>query len=157
MVQEGLLKYHPKCRVLTVGKFENIRHTRYSIYGNELDHVFEEKDLGTMMDSALSFEEHISLKVKRGNAILGVIRRSFSFASGNLCKRLYVISVRPNLEHAQVVWAPHLMKYINVIENVQIPATKLVDGSRIFWQTRPPHLSVLKNTWRYDWDVHTFP
>ena len=55
-----LLKFHPdKCHVLTVGKFENIRHThRYGIYGNELDQVFEEKDLGIMMDSELSIEEH---------------------------------------------------------------------------------------------------
>ena len=26
------------------------------------------------------------------------------------------------------VWAPHLMKYINMIENVQIRATKLING-----------------------------
>ena len=125
-----LLKFHPdKCHVLTVGKFENIRHTyRYGIYGNKLDHVFGEKDLGIMMDSELSFEEHISLKVKKANAIMGVIRRSFSFLNGNLFKKLYVIFVRRNLEYAQVVWAPHLMKYINMIENVQIRATKLVGG-----------------------------
>ena len=109
-----LLKFHPdKCHVLTVGKFENIRHThRYGIYGKELDHVFEEKDLGIMMDSELSFDEHRSLKVQKANAIMGVIRRSFSFLNGNLFKKLYVTFVRPNLEYAQVVWAPHLMKYI---------------------------------------------
>ena len=61
---------------------------------------------------------------------MGVIRRSFSFLSCNLFKKLYVTFVRPHLEYAQVVWAPHLIKYINMIENVQIRATKLVDGLR---------------------------
>ena len=43
-----------KCHVLTIGKFEHIRHTeRYQLYGNELDHVFEEKDLGVYIDSEL--------------------------------------------------------------------------------------------------------
>ena len=41
---------------------------------------------------------------------------------------LYITFVRPHLEYAQAVWAPHLSKHINMIENVQIRATKLVDG-----------------------------
>ena len=56
-----------------------------------------------------------------------------------LFKKLYVTFVRPNLEYVQVVCAPHLMKYINMIENVQIRATKLVDGLNdlgIFPQTK---------------------
>ena len=59
---------------------------------------------------------------------MGVIRRSFSYLSCDLFKRLYATFVRPHLEYAQVVWAPHLQKYVNMIENVQIRATKLVDG-----------------------------
>ena len=124
-----LLNFHPdKCHVLTLGKFENIRHSqRYRIYGNELDHVFDEKDLGVTIDSDLTFEEHISLKVKKANMMVGLIRRSFSFLSSNLFKKLYTTFVRPHLEYAQTIWSPH-KKYINIIENVQIRATKLVDG-----------------------------
>ena len=36
--------------------------------------------------------------------------------------------VRPHLEFALSVWAPFMMKYVNMIENVQTRATKLVDG-----------------------------
>ena len=48
-----LLKFNPdKCHVLTLWKFENIKYThRYRIYGNELEHVFEEKDLGVKIDA----------------------------------------------------------------------------------------------------------
>ena len=54
-----LLNFHPdKCHVLSLGKFGNIRYTqRYKIYGNELEHVFDEKDLGVTIDSDLTFED----------------------------------------------------------------------------------------------------
>ena len=80
------------------------------------------------MDGDLSFEEHISLKVKKANVVMVQIRRSFSFLDGCMFKKLYITFVRPHLEYAVAVWAPHLVKYINIIENVQIRATKLVDG-----------------------------
>ena len=118
-----------KCHVLTLGKLENIIHAhRYTIYGKELDHVFEEKDLGVIIDSNLNFEDHIASKVKKANAIMGLIRRSFTYLSCETFKKLYVTFVRPHLEYAQVVWAPHLKKHITMIENVQRRATKLVDG-----------------------------
>ena len=60
--------------------------------------------------------------------ITGFIRRSFSYLSCKLFKKLYVTFVRPHLEYAQAVWSPNLKKYINLIENVQIRATKYVDG-----------------------------
>ena len=53
-----------KCHVLTLGKFENTKHTqRYQLSGDEIEHVFTEKDLGITIDSELTFEEHISIKV----------------------------------------------------------------------------------------------
>ena len=80
------------------------------------------------IDSELRFEEHISEKVRKANTIVGLIRRSFSFLDCQLFKKLYITFVRPHLEYAQAVWAPHLSKHINMIVNVQIRATKLVDG-----------------------------
>ena len=118
-----------KCHVLTLGKCEDIRHTeRYQLYGNELEHVFEEKDLGVYIDSELKFDEHISNKVNKANAMVGLIRRSFSYLDGELFKKLYTCFVRPHLEYAQSIWQPHLIKQKKMIENVQIRATKLVDG-----------------------------
>ena len=125
-----LLRFNPKkCHVLSLGKIENTMYTmRYQVYGSEMEHVFEEKDLGVIVDSQLTFEEHITAKVKVANAMVGLIRRSFSFLSCHLFRKLYLALVRPHLEYAQVVWSPHTKKLINMIENVQIRATKLVDG-----------------------------
>ena len=104
-----------KCHVLKLEKFYNITHT-------------EQKDLGVILDAKLKFEEHISVKVKKANAIAGLIRRTFSYLDGSLFKKLFTTFVRPHLEYGQVIWAPHLKKYITILENVQRRATKLVDG-----------------------------
>ena len=72
----------------------------------------------------VSFEDHIAAKIKMANNIVGLIRRSVSFLSCELFKKVYI---RPHLEYAQVVWSPHLL-HIDAIENVQIRATKLIDG-----------------------------
>ena len=124
-----LLRFNAdKCHVLTMGKFENILHThRYKIGGKELEHVFEEKDLGVLVDSDLSFEEHITAKVKKANQITGLIRRSFTYLDGKSFVKLYTALVRPHLEYAQSVWSPQSKKLTDLIENVQIRATKLVD------------------------------
>ena len=72
-----------QCHVLSLGKFENIMHTeRYNICDKELEHVFEQKDLGVTIDSELRFEEHISAKIRVANAFVGLIRRSFTFFDG---------------------------------------------------------------------------
>ena len=76
----------------------------------------------------LNFEEHISSKVKKANSIMGLIHCSFSFLDCHVFKKLYITFVRPHLEYAQAVWAPHLMKHINIIENVQKRATELVES-----------------------------
>ena len=67
------LRFNPdKCHVLSLGKFENIKYThRYVVYNNEIEHVFDEKDLGVTIDSELKFDEHIAKKVRVANAIVG--------------------------------------------------------------------------------------
>ena len=49
---------------------------------------------------------------------MGLIRRTFSYTS----------FVRPHLEYANPVWSPHFRKHIKMLENVQIRATKQIDG-----------------------------
>ena len=130
--EKWLLKFNTdKCHVLTLGKFDKIQHThRYTLYGSELEHVFEEKDLGVIIDMELSFEEHMTTKIKKANSIMGLIRRTFSFLDGETFKKLYTSFVRPHLEYANPVWSPHLRKHVKLLESVQIRATKQVDGMK---------------------------
>ena len=118
-----------KCHVITLGKLENIMYTnRYKIGDMELEHVFEEKDLGITVDADLSFDEQICSKVSKANQIMGLIRRSFANLDTKSFIKLYTALVRPHLEYGQSVWSPHLKKHQDLIEKVQIRATKQVDG-----------------------------
>ena len=129
---DWLLRFHPdKCHVLTIGKFSNIKHAhRYMLEGEVLEHVFLEKDLGVLIDSDLSFAEHISKQVNKANSVLGLIKRSFENLNPSMFRILYTTFVRPHLEYAQSVWSPKLRKYVNLIEGVQRRATKLVERIR---------------------------
>ena len=103
---------------------------RYTLFNEELEHVFEEKDLGVVIDSELSFEDHVFQKVVKANNIVGMIRRAFTYLDGESFKRLFVALVRPHLEYAQAVWSPKRKKLIAAVENVQIRASKLVNNLR---------------------------
>ena len=71
--------------------------------GAVLEHVFEEKDLGIIIDSQLKFDEHISTKVKKANAMAGLIRRSFTYQEPMSFKKLYVALLRPHLEYGESI------------------------------------------------------
>ena len=76
--EKWLLKFNTdKCHVISRGKFENIMYThRYRLNDEELEHVFEEKDLGVIIDCDLKFEQHMPARMKEANAIVSLIRRS---------------------------------------------------------------------------------
>ena len=108
---------------------ENILHSlRYSICELEMENIFEEKHLGVIVDADMVFEEHILKKVALSNALVGLIRRTFSYLDPQMFVKLFTAFVRPHLEYPQAVWSPNLKKHVDCIENVQIRATKLVNG-----------------------------
>ena len=125
-----LMKFHPgKCHALTLGKFENIKYAHnYKVCGQDIEHVSVEKDLGIHIDEEMSFEEHICIKARVANALMGKIRRTFTNLDGNTFKKLYTSMVRQHLEYGHSVWCPFLLKHIHLLERVQERATKLVDG-----------------------------
>ena len=86
--------------------------------------MFSTKKLGVIIDSELVFEEHISTKVRVANGIVGLIHRSFTHLDCKSFTKMYTAFVRPHLEYAQSVWAPHSRKHINMLKNVQ----KLANG-----------------------------
>ena len=59
-----------------------------------MEHVSEEKDLGVIIDSDLKFEEHIARKIRTANALVGQMRRSFSFLDCDTFKRIYTAFIR---------------------------------------------------------------
>ena len=93
-----------------------------------LDQTTCEKDLGIMIDSELGFDVHISLAVKKANAKLAMIRRTFVYMDKKMLVQLYTALVRPIIEYGNIIWSPHLQRHIKQLEGVQHRATKLLSS-----------------------------
>ena len=81
-----------------------------------------------VFDQQLKFGLHIREKVNKAYARLGIIKRNFKCMSIEVFCLLYKAMVRSQLEYANSVWNPHNKEDIEIIEKVQMRATKLVES-----------------------------
>ena len=102
----------------------------YEMNNQALEQVTEEKDLGVVIDNKLNFHKHAAAAVKKGNSILGMIKKSFIAFDMKIVPLLYQSLVRPHLEYGNVVWGPFYKKDIQLIEKVQRRASKLIPNIR---------------------------
>ena len=139
-----LLKFHPeKCKMMHIGKYEvtgdepvpekrdGIVKFIYSMENHPLEYTKCEKDLGVHVDDKLNFESHIYYSIKKANRVWFVVRRTFDYMDEECFALLFKGLVRPHLEYATPVWAPHGHghgKHIEDLEKVQRRATKTVPG-----------------------------
>jgi len=78
--------------------------------------VSQEKDLGVLIDSNLTFENHILSKVKTCSSILGHIKRNFKNVDFQGFLFLYKSVIRSHLEYVQTVWSPFRSKLMEAVE-----------------------------------------
>ena len=64
----------------------------------ELHETKLEKDLGIHLDPELNFSQHYEKQVNKGNKMLGLIRRTYSYFDAESVTRLYTSLIRPHLE-----------------------------------------------------------
>ena len=155
-----LMPFHPqKCKCMKIHGYRQTRETEYFMQqGGEEETVIEktnqEKDLGVLIDGRLTFEDHIQDKVNKANRIMGMIRRSFEYLDIPTFRTLFKAIVRPHLEYAQSVWAPHRKKDIRTVENVLRRASKMVPGlHRLTYEERLRKLdlpTMVYRRWRGD-------
>ena len=115
-----------KCHVLHFSK-KNQQYL-YHIKGTLLKPSDAERDLGVLISNDMKPNKHIKEVVKKANQCLGMIRRSFTHIDKEIFLLVYKTFIRPKLEYCNSVWSPHLQKDIDLLENVQRRATKMVIG-----------------------------
>ena len=142
-----LLRFNPdKCKQISFGSDKVLPLT---LDNAVIAHTTTQKDLGIMVDNKLNFDEHIELKVKKANQILGIIRRSFTSLSHNSFIKLYKALVRSHLEYGVSVWHPHKIKHIEMIESVQRRATRYLPGLKsLSYENRLKILNLPSLTYR---------
>jgi hypothetical protein len=115
-----------KCKVMYLGHGNS--KAKYEIQGKELGEIVEEKDLGVYFDNTWKAGANCFKAAKKGNKILGMIKRTFECRSKSVIVNLYKSLVRPHLEYCIQAWRPHYKKDIDVLEKVQRRATRMIEG-----------------------------
>ena len=109
-----------KCHVIHMGK------AKYSLMGKELVEVTEERDLGVIVQDDLKVSKRCTKAVNTANRILGLIKRTLEFKSKDTVLQIYKSLVRPHLEYCIQCWNPYYRKDIELIEEVQRRATRII-------------------------------
>lgn len=113
-----------KCTVLHIGR--NNPKITYYLGGTPVKSVESQSDLGIIVNSDLSWSEHIGSIVRKANFSCFILRKSFQQPDPQLFMSLYRSYVRPLLEYNGVIWSPHLIRDIALLEGVQRRFTKWV-------------------------------
>ena len=116
-----------KCEVLHISLKQIIKKL-YLLYDEPLKCVNEARYLGVMIDSKLTFNTHVNLVCKKANNTLSFLRRNLSSCQREVKAEAYLMYVRPILEYATCVWAPHTQCNIDKLEAVQRRAARFVIG-----------------------------
>ena len=105
-------------------------NSEYFMDDNKLNSFMEEKDVGVIIDSKLSFDEHISSKVTKATNLVNLIRHFFEYLDRDMFQMLFTSIVKPHFRYAKSVWSPYLKKHIAAIENVQCRTSKLIPAMK---------------------------
>ena len=106
----------------------------------EVKQVNDHKHLGLILDSQLTFANHINEKLKKARKGVGVIKYLSSFLPVKTLDQIYKMYVRPHLDFCDVIYhAPkiynlfdssfRLLNYMDQIERVQYQAALAVTGT----------------------------
>ena len=128
-----------KCEFLRIMHKKNPIVVQYTLHDNAVHEVTHAKYLGVVIDSKLSWSEHIKQVTNRAtvtrsrgsyNAISTIAQCPSKLAN------CYKSMIKPIVEYACTIWAPHTQKDIATIESVQKRA------ARLFCNNYSPYASV---------------
>lgn len=120
-----------KCKALTVTRKRNPLTHNYSLNQVRLEHVSEEKDLGVIITSTLSWDKHVYVIVAKANKLLGLLKRSCPLLTDVTVRRtLYLSLVKSQLCFGTQVWSPTQFCLKEKIERVQRRATRWILRTR---------------------------
>jgi len=123
----NLMKFHKaKYKVLHMDQ-GNPKH-KYRLGDEVIESSPEEKDLGVLVDEKLNTTWQCALAAKKANHILGCIQSSVASRAREVILLLYSTLMRPHLESCVQLWSPQHRKDMDLLEQIQRRATKMIRG-----------------------------
>ena len=110
--------------------------------GSVVHNKNEQKPLGLILDSGLSFAKHLNEKIKKAKKIIGTIKHLSKYLPLKTLNQMYKAFVRPHLDYCDIIY--HISSFLNQpslgvslnhlmeqIEKIQYQAALAVTGA---WQ-----------------------
>ena len=94
-----------------------------------LEVITSDRYLGIILDSRLSFNQHVKAICSKASRILDLCRRNLVMCSSATKVIAYKALIRPQLEYASAAWNPHTKRNMDRLEGVQRRAARWVLGN----------------------------
>ena len=124
------MSFNPsKCNSIPITRKHKPIITSYILKDTPLERLETAAYLGILIASDLSWNNQVAKVAAKANRILGFVKKNISTSSTKIKELAYKALVRPSLEYAASVWAPHQKILINTLEMVQRRAARYVSAN----------------------------
>ena len=119
--------FHPvKCSTIRVCRSRTPVVRKCPLKGHVLATEDSARYLGVELQSNMFWNKHMYQTFKKGNSLLGFLRRNLKVISESTKTAAYLSLVRPILNYCCTVWSPYTDDYIDKLEMVQHRAARYV-------------------------------